>query len=220
MRKLLSSVLAASMLLGSSTVFADDKASDIRKQILELTKELAEVSQTEGDITYNIMESSSNCNYVVGTATNNYDYPISIRPYVIARDENGNIIFVSDTISYSAVNPGETIMFEAYTNKDTSNATYEIGSNTKPTSRTPVGDKITPVITDSDGKIRIEFELDQSINEDDIIDIAVYVLYYKDGKVVDMDYEWGAEPDDVVTIKYEGDEAYDNYEVYLNASCW
>ena len=62
--------------------------------------------------------------------------------------------------------------------------------------------------------------MDQSINDDDIIDIAVYVLYYKDGKVVDMDYELGAEPDDVVTIKYEGDEAYDNYEVYLNASCW
>lgn len=220
MRKFLSGVLAASILFGSSTVFADDKASDIRKQILELTKELAEVSQTEGDITYSLIETSDNCDYIIGTATNNYDYVISIQPYVIARDENGNIILATDATSYSAVNPGETVTFETYTSKDISNATCEFGSNIKLSSRTPVGDKIKPIVTDSNGKIRVEFELDQSIDEDDLVDISVYVLYYKDGKVVDVQYEWGAEPDDIVTIKYDGDEIYDNYEVYLNASCW
>lgn len=220
MRKFLSGVLAASMLFGSSTVFADDKAGDIRKQILELTKELTEVSQTEGGITYNLIETSDNCDYIIGTATNNYDYVISIQPYVVARDENGNIILATDATSYSAVNPGETVTFETYANKDISNAICEFGSSIKPSTRTPVGDKIKPIVTDSNGKIRVEFELDQSIDEDDLIDISVYVLYYKDGKVVDIQYEWGAEPDDVVTIKYDGDEIYDNYEVYLNSSCW
>ena len=162
MRKFLSGVLAASMLFGNSTVFADDKTSDIRKQILELTKELAETSQTEGDITYSLIETSDNCDYIIGTATNNYDYVISIQPYVVARDENGNIILATDATSYSAVNPGETVTFETYTSKDISNATYEFGSNIKPSSRTPVGDKIKPIVTDSNGKIRVEFELDQS----------------------------------------------------------
>ena len=219
MKKLLRVTMASAVLLSSTSVFAEetDKSSDIRRQILELTKELAETSKTDGKITYNTVE--TNCNYVVGTATNNYDYPISIQPYVIARDENGDIIFTSDATYYHSVDAGETIMFETNTYKDISNATYEFGSYTEPTRYTAANEKVTPVVTESDNMLRIEFESELQ-NTDDINGISVYVLYYKDDKVIDIESEWYADFDDVVTIKYEEDDPYDRYEVYLNVSCW
>lgn len=218
MRKLLRGVLAASMLFGSSTVFADDKASDIRKQILELTKELAEVSQTEGDITYDLVNTDSTCDYIVAKLTNNYDYSVSIQPYVIVRNEDGEIIFASSATSYDSIDSGETVMVETNTYKDLSNVTYEWGTYVEPTNRKSISSKIQPVVTEDNDKLRIELESD--LTDDDIINIALYVLYYKEDKLVDLEYEWSVELDDISTIKYDGVLPYDRYEVYIEAIGW
>ena len=221
MRKLLSGILAASMLFESSPVFADDRSSDIRKQILELTKELEELTKTEGDITYDVFESDNNCRHVVAKATNNYEYPISLLPYVVARDDSGNILFVSSLTKYDAVDSGETVIIQTNTNKDLSNTTYEFGAYIKPAVFTPANDKVKSIIAESGYKLRIGFELEtESLNEDDVIGVSVYVLYFKDDEVIDVEYEMNVDLDDVVTIRYENEIPYDRYEVYLDVSCW
>lgn len=219
MKKLLSGVLAASMLFGSSNVFADDKASDIRKQLVELTKELAEVSQTEGDITYNVLESDPSCNIVVCEITNNTEYDLYIRPSVTARNDDGELQFAYIT-NDQIVGAGDTIA--AYLKMGNSDnmdimreSTLEWGARTEYSEYGTYNDNVEINVDASKKKI----VLTPTVIDDVECRLRATVVFFKGGKVVDVNDDNILSIDDnsTISLDYSGATAYDNYKVYYTA---
>ena len=219
MKKLLSGVLAASMLFGSSTVFADDKASDIRKQILELTKELAEVSQTEGDITYNVLESDPSCNIVACEITNNTEYDLHIHPSVTARNDEGELQFAYITDD-QIIGAGDTIaVYLKMGNSDYMDimreSTLEWGVRTEYSDYGTYNDNVEINVDASKKKI----VLTPTVIDDVKCRLRATVVFFKDGKVVDVndDSLLSIDDDSTISLDYSGATAYDDYKVYYTA---
>lgn len=219
MKKLLSGVLAASMLFGSSNAFADDKASDIRKQILELTKELAEVSQTEGDITYNVLESDPSCNIVVCEITNNTKYDLHIHPSVTARNDEGELQFAYITNDH-IIGAGDTIaVYLKMGNSDYMNimreSTLEWGVRTEYSEYGTCNDSIEINVDASKKKI----VLTPVVIDDVKCTLRATVVFFKDDKVVDVNYDSiiSVKDDSSLSLDYSGATVYDDYKVYYTA---
>lgn len=222
MRKLLSGVLIASMLFGSSPVFAEDKASDIRKQILELTKELMEVSQTEGDITYKILDTSPSANIAACEITNNTEYILEICPSFIARDENGELNFAF-FLDRRVIGAGDTIvvfqdMYDSSYMDRIREATVEWGSYTEYCDYATCTKYVDLDITEKSDKKLI---ISPSVNDDSNgrYELEVSVVFKKDDKVIYIaeDSIYGIEKDRTIEITYSGAAPYDSYEVFYTA---
>lgn len=222
MRKLLSGILAASMLFGSSPVFADDRASDIRKQILELTKELMEISQTEGDITYKVLEASPSANISACEITNNTEYTLEICPSFVARDENGELNFTY-FLSRRIIGAGDTVVvFQDMYGSDymdrVREATVEWGSYTEYCDYATCTEYVDLNITEEGGRKLI---ISPSVNDgsNGRYKLCVSVVFKKDDKVIYIaeDSIYGIKEDRTIEITYSGSAPYDSYEVFYTA---
>ena len=222
MRKFLSGVLAASMLFGSLTVFADDNASDIRKQILELTKELAEVSQTEGDITYNILEAAPSSNILACEITNNTEYTLESHPSFVARDDEGNLKFAY-IVNNITIGAGDTVVvYQDMRSSDfmdrVRESTIEWGCWTEYSNYATCTKYVDLDITETDSRKLI---IMPSVNDgsDGQYRLEVFVVFKKDDKVtyIAEDSLPRIKDDDSIEITYCGSGPYDSYDVYYTA---
>ena len=222
MKRFLTGLLASSMLF-STTAFADnsDKASDIRKQILELTKELDEVSQTEGDITYKTLEPSEASNIIACEITNNTEYTQELHPSFVARDDNGNLKFAY-IVNNLTIGAGDTyVIYQDMRSSDfmdrVRTATIEWGAWTEYSDKATCTEYVD-IDVDESGKKLI---LTPSVNDgsDGKYQLDVTVVFTKDGKItyIAEDSMFKIDPSDPIEITYSGSGPYDNYTIYYTA---
>lgn len=222
MRKFVASVILGSLLFTSvMPAFADetDKATDIRRQILELTKELNEVSQTEGDITYKALETDESFGGIACEITNNTEYNLYMRPSFVARNEDGDIQFAYITNDQIIGAGNTTVAYIKTSNSDMlkeDGITMEWGARTEHTDYSVYNDIVSVEATASKHKIIL---LPSSEDPDTNIWMRAIVVFMKNGKVVDVNDEriTSTDESEEMVIDYEGSTDYDDYAVYYTA---
>lgn len=224
MRKFVASVILGSLLFTSvMPAFANetDKATDIRRQILELTKELNEVSQTEGDISYKVLESSEASNIIACEITNNTEYTQELHPSFVARDDDGNLKFAY-IVNNLTLGAGDTyVVYQDMHSSDfmdrVRTATIEWGAWTEYSNYATCTEYVDIDVSESGKKLI----LTPSVNDesDGDYNLDVIVVFTKDDKVayIAEDSAYRIDPSDSIEITYSGSGPYDNYTVYYTA---